>query len=179
MIADIRSIMTKLSENLGTPDAPFPMIRKNQVGSKPSYPFATWGILLKDSERYNLKDEIENPDPTKITERLFKFTSINVSLSFFDIAKTNQPDYKPLDSIFDFGDRAIDYLEIIGKDYFESLGIKVDLIDQKTQDRTAFLDPIYEYQVGFDFTVRGIKDLLITVDAIDLEATYASITEIE
>ncbi|EJP16981.1 phage neck terminator protein [Leptospira interrogans] len=179
MIADIRSIMTKLSENLGTPDAPFPMIRKNQVGSKPSYPFAAWGILLKDSERYNLKDEIENPDPTKITERLFKFTSINVSLSFFDIAKTNQPDYKPLDSIFDFGDRAIDYLEIIGKDYFESLGIKVDLIDQKTQDRTAFLDPIYEYQVGFDFTVRGIKDLLITVDAIDLEATYASITEIE
>lgn len=179
MIADIRSIMTKLSENLGTPDAPFPMIRKNQVGSKPSYPFAVWGILLKDSERYNLKDEIENPDPTKITERLFKFTSINVSLSFFDIAKTNQPDYKPLDSIFDFGDRAIDYLEIIGKDYFESLGIKVDLIDQKTQDRTAFLDPIYEYQVGFDFTVRGIKDLLITVDAIDLEATYASITEIE
>ncbi|WP_061243011.1 phage neck terminator protein [Leptospira interrogans] len=179
MIADIRSIMTKLSENLGTPDAPFPMIRKNQVGSKPSYPFAAWGILLKDSERYNLKDEIENPDPTKITERLFKFTSINVSLSFFDIAKTNQPDYKPLDSIFDFGDRAIDYLEIIGKDYFESLGIKVDLIDQKTQERTAFLDPIYEYQVGFDFTVRGIKDLLITVDAIDLEATYASITEIE
>ncbi|KAA1266817.1 phage neck terminator protein [Leptospira interrogans] len=179
MIANIRSIMTKLSENLGTSDSPFPMIRKNQVGPKPSYPFAAWGILLKDSERYNLKDEIENPDPTKITERLFKFISVNVSLSFFDIAKTNQPDYKPLDSIFDFGDRAIDYLEIIGKDYFESLGIKVDLIDQKTQDRTAFLDPIYEYQVGFDFTVRGIKELLITVDAIDLEATYASITEIE
>ncbi|MDI7188838.1 phage neck terminator protein [Leptospira santarosai] len=179
MIASIRSIMTQLSENLGTPDSPFPIIRKNQAGPKPSYPYAAWGILLKDGERYNLKDEIENPDPTKLTERLFKFTSISVSLSFFDIAKTSQPDYKPLDSIFDFGDRAIDYLEIIGKDYFESLGIKVDLIDQKIQDRTAFIDPIYEYQVGFDFMVRGIKDLLITVDAIDLEATYASITEIE
>ncbi|AVV48655.1 MULTISPECIES: hypothetical protein [Leptospira] len=179
MIANIRSIMTQLSENLGTQDSPFPIIRKNQAGPKPNYPYAAWGILLKDGERYNLKDEIENPDPTKITERLFKFTSISVSLSFFDIAKTSQPDYKPLDFIFDLGDRTIDYLEIIGKDYFESLGIKVDLIDQKIQDRTAFIDPIYEYQAGFDFTVRGIKDLLITVDAIDLEATYASITEIE
>ncbi|EKO35552.1 hypothetical protein [Leptospira santarosai] len=179
MIANIRSIMTQLSENLGTQDSPFSIIRKNQAGPKPNYPYAAWGILLKDGERYNLKDEIENPDPTKITERLFKFTSISVSLSFFDIAKTSQPDYKPLDFIFDLGDRTIDYLEIIGKDYFESLGIKVDLIDQKIQDRTAFIDPIYEYQAGFDFTVRGIKDLLITVDAIDLEATYASITEIE
>ncbi|ASV10732.1 phage neck terminator protein [Leptospira santarosai] len=179
MIANIRSIMTQLSENLGTQDSPFPIIRKNQAGPKPNYPYAAWGILLKDGERYNLKDEIENPDPTKITERLFKFTSISVSLSFFDIAKTSQPDYKPLDFIFDLGDRTIDYLEIIGKDYFESLGIKVDLIDQKIQDRTAFIDPIYEYQAGFDFTVRGIKGLLITVDAIDLEATYASITEIE
>lgn len=178
MISQVRNVVDLLSSYLGVLNNKFPIIRKEQSSLKPQYPFGAYKLLSVSGSRYSDRIEINNPDPTKMTEKFSKIETAVVSLSFYireNTVNVGVPSLPVIDVIYDLAERAIDFLQKKGKDHFHALGVVVELFDTNITDRTVYLDPIYEYQIGFDFKVRAVKNLELTIDAIDVDATFAGI----
>ncbi|MBK8397433.1 MAG: hypothetical protein IPL26_19640 [Leptospiraceae bacterium] len=163
--------MDALAVFLGEDNVKFPIIRKDQSAKKPNYPFGAYKVLSVSGNRNN-RVEVENPDPTKVTDRYSKINTDVISLSFY-INETNQP--LSIDLIHELAERAIGFIQILGRDQFRELGVTVELIEPNVTDRTTYIEPIYEYQVGFDFRIKSVVNLDNTLDAVDLDATVEGV----
>lgn len=172
MIPQVRSVIKLVSEYLGDGVTPFPIVRKEQSGRKPIYPYAGYKITSLNGQPYINQGQIENLDPTKVTYHHTKEETAIVSLSFYTLEKPDQPS---IDKIYVLANKAIEYLQLIGKDQIRDLQLVVELFDTTVQDRTLYLDTVYEYQIGFDFKVRGLKVFDQELDAVDVGGTIAGI----
>ncbi|EMK12883.1 hypothetical protein LEP1GSC066_1070 [Leptospira sp. serovar Kenya str. Sh9] len=145
------------------------MIRKSQGGPRPNYPYCAYGVLIRKKDTANLRYPKHNEDPTKISIEYFIPEGVKISLSFYNANVEN-----PLDVLDELSNKAREWFEIHGKDTIEKIGVVID--DFSTiQDRTTLLDVVYEYQLGFDFRIRGSRNTELVLDAVDLESTFNSI----
>lgn len=175
MISQVRDIVDLIAVHLGTNGSKFPIVRKEQTAKKPAYPFGAYKILSVNGNQWNNKVQVDNPDPTKVTERYSKVNTAVVSLSFYISENIQGLSESPIDVIHELAQRAIDFLQVIGHDSLATLEVVVELLNSNVSDRTTYLDPIYEYQVGFDFQVKMMATLNKTLDAVDMDATFAGI----
>lgn len=160
----IRILMKALSDYLG-----IQVIRKNQDGPRPAYPYCAYGTLARSKDAANIRYPKPNSDQTKISTEYFIPEEVKISLSFYN-ANTD----KPLDLLYELAKKSREWFEIHGKSEIENLKIVIDDFSS-IQDRTTQLDVVYEYQIGFDFRIRGFRKIQLVEDAIDLESTFNSI----
>lgn len=138
------------------------IIRKDQGGAKPASPFAAYKLMSINRSNY-AKKEIANPDPSKITNRFSNLLDLNVSLSFYSTTSVEE--------IFVLAETAIQFLQVGINDLLRSENLHVQLLGVSITDRTTYLDPIYEYQVGFDFIIKAKSSFDRVIPAVDLDAT--------
>jgi hypothetical protein len=175
MISQVRQLITLLSNHLGDGTTPFPIVRKEQSGLKQVYPYAGYKVLTVNGDPYQNKGQIDNIDPTKITYHYDKVETAIVSLSFYITENASGVIPPTIDLIYTKASEAIEYLQIEGKEAIKELQIVVELFDTTIQDRTLYLDTVYEYQLGFDFRVKALKGLDLELDAVDVDATIDGI----
>lgn len=169
MFNSIRSLVDLLAVYLGNLGVKYPLFRKEQSVPKPVYPFAAYKILSVGGLDYSIKREMVEPDPAKLKFQWEKVQTAVVSLSFYNLE--NNSISRPIEVIYQTAQDALDWLSITGKEQIRELGIVVELINQQIQDRTVYLDRVYEYQLGFDFKVKALRTLVETVPAVDMDAT--------
>lgn len=169
MFDKIRSLVDLLAVHLGNLGVKYPFFRKEQSVPKPVYPFGSWKVLSVGGLDYSIRRDLEEPDPTLIRYQWEKVQSAVVSLSFFNIE--NNSIARPIEVIHQTAQDALDWLSITGREQIRELDIVVEIINQSIQDRTVYLDHVYEYQLGFDFRVKFLRTLVEPVPAVDLDAT--------
>lgn len=172
MIPNVRKVMNALEEFLKDESPELKIIRKNQAGEKPNYPFGAWGVLNKKTDRFTHHQNVEISDPTKVKTLHYGAESIIISLSFYDVA-TNAN--KPIDTVFELCDKALEFLQLESEDVLSDMEVVILIDSQSVQDRTTYLDPAYEYQAGFDLIIKSIRKAEKTVDAVDIEKTFQRI----
>jgi hypothetical protein len=146
------------------------IIRSNQGGKEPVYPFGSYLVTSADIHNYRNRKEMENVDPTKYSERHYRKEFYNVSLTLVG---------KDVFKLHEIAKKIYDYLNIESRDFQRENNIKIEPLNQ-IADRTQFLDPEYQYRIGFDFQVRGIGTLDRTIDSVDMDGTIEEIqTQIE
>lgn len=142
------------------------IIRKDQGGARPNSPFAAYKLMSINRSNYDRK-EVVNPNPTQITNRFSNLLDLNVSLSFYSNSS--------VDEIFVLAETAIRFLQTETNDLLSSENLHVQLLKVSVTDRTTYLDPIYEYQVGFDFIIKAKSSFDRVIDAVDLDATIEGV----
>ncbi len=157
----VKDLIKSLAENID-----LVVIRSEQGGKQPAYPYGVYKVSGKNNGDYRSWKEIAILDPTKYKEEFSRLEEFSISLSFMSLTS--------LDSLWLYADKAYDYLNVISRDRKQELGITVELLNA-ISDRTTYLDPVYEYKVGFDFKIKGVGKLERTLDAIDIDATVAGI----
>lgn len=168
----IFEIMNLLAVHLGEKfsyKGKFPVIRKEQSGKKPGYPYAAYKKMTESSRGYRYREEKENPNPAQFTEEFSKNISSAVSLTFYN-SENKSDSLKNLQAV---ADAALDWLSVLGKEAIAEKDAVVVFFDYTVQDRTVYLEPVYEYQLGFDFIIRETKTLDRTMDAVDIDATLS------
>ena len=143
-----------------------PIYRAEQKFDKPQVIFGTYKVLVKNNGVYSDFKELEIEDPTKYQREFSRIENFSISLSFIG---------NDIKDLYPLADLAMDYLNVSSWDKKQELGIKVD-INGDVEDRTVFLDNIYEYKVGFDFNIIGIGKLQETLDAVDMDATISGVS---
>lgn len=160
---DFSSLQTLIKET-GT-FIPLTIIRSEQSASQPAKPFGTYKVTSKNNGDFRNRIQKTNLDPTKYSEEYLRKEYFIVSLSFIG---------QDISALFGYADKAFNYLNAASRDKKKELGVAIEL-QNSIQDRTAYIEPIYEYKVGFDFKVHGVGKLEQTIDAIDIQATMNSI----
>lgn len=144
----------------------FKVVRSEQNGIEPPYPYCSYKILTQKGLGLSTKD-IDNPNPIEMTLEHSEEILGNISISFCSNS------ISPLDKI---AWKALRWFRKLGIDTFEDLGISVS-VDPSVTDRTAYLDSVqaYEVKLGFDIQVRVSDSFLEKVPAMDLEETLKRI----
>jgi hypothetical protein len=166
MISQIRELLSNIADKLE-----IPVLRKEQSVQKPVYPYMAWKILSVSGTDYSIRKEIPIADATKLKYEWSKVQTAVVSLSFYNTEKNKTSESNPLDVIYNHANSAMDYISILGREQIRTLGIVCENISQSASDRTTYIDPIYEYQVGFDFRVKAVKTVEQTVGAVNMDET--------
>lgn len=165
----IRAFIKVLSAHLN-----IEFVRSEQSIDRPGYPFLSYKVLSIQPEPAQCM--IDNFEPIAGDEATIQKTSTResdlvVSLSFTG----GEEDYGAL---WAFAEEACDWIDsILGLDAADGLGIGIS-IKSPIQDRTAYLETEYEHKFGFDLVVRDRQSKTEAVDAVDIAATIAGMTEI-
>ncbi|HMZ62173.1 MAG TPA: hypothetical protein PL048_25605, partial [Leptospiraceae bacterium] len=72
-------------------------------------------------------------------------------------------------------DHAVNWLSVIGKADISAKGAVIQLLDFSVQDRTVYIDPVYEYQLGFDFILKETRSVETELDAVDIDGTMSRV----
>jgi hypothetical protein len=166
MITQIRTLLSTIATELE-----IPVLRKEQSVKKPVYPYMAWKILSVNGTDYSIRETKPIADETKILYEHFKVQTAIVSLSFYHTESKKTDEMNPLDVCYNLANASMDYISILGREQIRTLGIVCENISQSVSDRTTYLDPIYEYQVGFDFRVKAVKTVEQTVGAVNMDET--------
>jgi len=149
-------------------------VRSEQTLDRPDYPFMSYKILSSEPEPAQcIIDEYEpvTGNDTVLQKTSTRESDLIVSLSFIG----GEKDYPAL---WAFAEEAHDWIDSLpGIEAADGIGIGVS-VQSPVQDRTVYLETEYEHKFGFDFKVRDRKSKIEAVDAVDLAATFADITEI-
>ena len=167
-------VLKGLQEYLQIENSDLKIIRKNQSGNKPAYPFCGFSFLSNNREKFVFKKNIPNSDPTKISEKYFGFNELVLSLSFYDVAK-NEANHKPMENCYELAESALSYFQFEAKELLEEHNFVLDLSQTTIEDRTTYLDPVYECQVGFEIKIKTVRTKSVIVDTIDLDETFKGI----
>lgn len=141
------------------------IIRAEQGGKKPNYPYAVYKITSQNVGNYLIRKPKDNPDPTKYSETYFRKQHINISFSLLN---------KEFENLYKIAHACYDYLDVVSKDFQKENKIRIEILNN-IDDRTIYLEPEYEYRVGFDFRIHLIGKLEFTLDAVDIEETIKEI----
>lgn len=172
MITEITNILSELSTVLA-----IPVLRKEQSVKKPIYPYMAWKVISNNGLDYSIYRMSDNVDLTKVDKIWEKVQNAVVSLSFFDLeSNTNNGSRKPLLELFEFANRSLDWFGVSGRDFIRSQFVVISVINQSLVDRTLYLDPIYEYQVGFDFIIYKKRFVVETVKTVDIDLTAGDVS---
>lgn len=143
------------------------IIRAEQEVLKQTYPYGVYKIV-SGQQSVGVDKLVENLTLEKITIQTTRIQKSVVSLTFL----TNGQ----IGGVWDLSYSAIKYLESIdGLEAFSALEMSVKHNGAIT-DRTAFIEPVYEYRVGFDLNMMYNKVEEIEHDVIDVPLTIAGKT---
>jgi len=157
----VKDLIQSLAESIGVT-----IIRAEQGGKQPDSPYGSYKAITKNNGNYGYQNEIEIEDPTKYKEEFSRKEEFSVSLSFISIVSS--------DDLWSLADQAFDYLNVLSRERKQELEIAVEMLNT-VSDRTVYLDPIYEYKVGFDIRVKGLGRLERTIDAVDIEGSVSGV----
>jgi hypothetical protein len=155
---NIKTIFSALSTHLGKT-----IIRADQVGAAPAYPYGSYKITTDnvESAHQNIIEINEGIDPTNANIKTYGKTRLNVSITFYDKNKT--------DVANTLANNALQWLKsIAGRELCKANFIIVQLIKNNIQDRTALLDTFYENQWGFDVMMDYTDSVTETIEAIEI-----------
>lgn len=165
----IRELIAELSDHLDVD-----IIRKNQDGPRPEYVFGQYGVTVQNESEARLRYPKENSDPTKVSYLYVIPGDAVISLSFHNTSQKANP----LDEPDALAKKARDWFTIFGIEFLQELGVVCNDLSSM-QDRTILIDGVYEYQTGFDFRIKGAREVELTVDAMDLSDTEITYEEMQ
>ena len=154
---NIKAIFAALSTHLATT-----IIRADQAGDAPAYPYGTYKITTDavESAHQNYKTITEgtNTHDADITTK--EKTRLSVSISFLDKNK--------IDAANILANRALRWFKSdAGYAVCKTNLITVQLIKNDIQDRTALLDTAYENKWGFDVFMDYVDTITDTIEAME------------
>jgi len=150
----IQKIILKLSKSIS-----ITIIRADQNGPAPAYPYGVYKITSSPEEFMHQNIQINEKSGNNTIKNYYKRQRSNISLSF--LGKKYEDVYSAVKSAFDFF-RLTDNIS-----YIKKLGVTPMLISPNIQDRSTWLDAMYEYKFGFDFRLDYIGSQLNTIESIE------------
>ena len=169
MITEITTILSELSTVLA-----IPVLRKEQSVKKLVYPYMAWKVLSQGGLDYSVYRMSDNVDPTLVNRTWEKVQNAVMSLSFYDLeSNTSNGTRKPILELFEYANKALDWFGVSGRSFVGTHSVVIEVINQSLSDRTAYIDPAYEYQVGFDFNLKKKRLVVETLPVLDVDATVS------
>jgi len=167
MIPDsiIKQIIRKLSKELG-----IKIIRANQEGDHPRYPFASYNMTISNNENpyQDIKEIEEVPgDPTSVNIIKYEKSEEIFSMNFHDKNRVSRLKTLATDALRWF--KSIDGIEFI-----KSKRVVARLISPSVEDRTVYQEAFYENRYGFDvrFDYSGYTETEIeNIDELNIGVT--------
>lgn len=159
----IKQVFNELSSYLS-----LTMIRADQKGNVPPYPFATYKeININEENPYqnNIIVEENATDPTSVDITKYELSETTFSLNFMDRERK--------DRIKTYARQAFQWFKsIAGIEFCHDRGIVSRLIGTSIDDRTVFMDAYWENRIGFDVrfdyqggytqTIEAIETIIVT-----------------
>ncbi len=153
MAAVITALSTAINETI---------IRSDQQGAAPVYPYGTWKLLS------NKEEAAHSNIIARLSTGVLKTYSANksvISLNFIDANRT--------DRILTLAQNALDWFKsVAGREAAQDNEIAVQILSLSIEDRTAYLDTVFENKYGFDvrFDYSGLySETVGVVDELTIE----------
>jgi hypothetical protein len=169
--SDIKKIFADTSPILAAVKAVYPtfkLIRANQPGDAPAYPFGTYMIMSdgNESPHQNVKENaVDGDDETLINVTRYEKTKIRISLNFIDKNAVEKA-YAIAEIFFRW------FISTSGKEFCMTNNLVPILINPQIQDRTILTDDLtWETRWGFDVrfdTSTTTTEQIETVDEISI-----------
>lgn len=158
MLDSLKTIITAFAAGIETT-----VIRSEQKGNKPAYPYVAYKVtdILKEKAHLAvIETKPKEGDSTKCIISYKGQCDLPISLTFVhrDASKIRQIVWK-----------ACDWWDDLAADVCEPLGITANRISDP-QDRTVQLETDWEYKFGFDVKLSAIVARDREVDTIDVES---------
>jgi hypothetical protein len=157
-VANIKNIMSTLATELG-----ITIIRGDQQGQHPAYPYATYKEIISNEESAHqyIKEVEENAlDPTSVDIKTYNKSEAMYSFNFLDKNR--------IDRIKQHATNALKWFNSIeGREYCVTQEIRVLIISPVIDDRTIYQQAFFENKIGFDlrFDYTGLETE--TIEAIE------------
>lgn len=151
---DIQKIFNQVTKSTGVS-----IIRAEQDGAAPAYPYGAFKIISHAEESFH-QNIIENEKSGQnAVKKYYAKQRANVSLNF--VGKKYDELLTKVQAVFDW------FMKTDNIIYCKKLGHTPRLINPSIQDRTAYLDSMYEYKFGFDIRFDYIGLIEDTIELID------------
>ena len=126
------------------------IVRADQTVKMPTYPYATYKEIATNVEPWvsNIKTRSYNPTDKEVTITEHETSETTISVNVFS---KNHDECKTKIELLRL---ALKKEDVINK--AKELNMSIILGLTNIQDRTIFLDSIYEYRFGFDFILRAV-----------------------
>jgi hypothetical protein len=145
-------------------------MRAEQNADRPALPFISYKVLTQEGEPIHTESVLMAPkegDDTTIVRSSKRDDVAVVSISFLG---------NGYGDLWQFADRALDYVESPeGKEAAAAVGIYPKILSPQVEDRTVFLETGWEYRVGFDLALVGLKMITSEIAAIDMESSVTDL----
>ncbi len=146
----------------------FKLIRANQTGEPPAYPYGTYLIMSDSNESsyQNIRVATVNEDDDQLVDvKRYEKTKIKISLTFLDKNKTERP--------YAIAELILRWMKsTAGKEECLKNNLVPILVNPMIQDRTVLNDDLYwETRWGFDLrfdTSTSTTEEIETVDSITM-----------
>lgn len=139
------------------------IIRADQPGKKPPYPYAAYKIISSQEEHgyQAYRESTSGADPDLAYNKRTTQSRATVSLTFLDQNKTAD--------IEELAQRAMTYLRSQdSRDNFYTQDMRAQLISPSVEDRTTYLEAYNENRYGFDFRVVQARTETEEIESVNV-----------
>jgi hypothetical protein len=156
--ANIKSIITGVAADIG-----ITIIRADQQGTHPAYPYAVYKEISssEESAHMDIRQVEEGSNSTFANIKNYEKSEATISFNFLDKNR--------VDRIREHATNALKYFKSYeGRDAAKVQEITVRIISPSIEDRTVYQDAFFENKIGFDvrFDYTGL-DTLEDTEAIE------------
>lgn len=155
---NIKTIFAALSTHLGVT-----IIRADQVGNAPAYPYGAYKITTDavESAHQNYIERKISPIEHNVSVTRKEKTRLSVSISFLDKNKIDVANTLANSALRWFKSDA-------GQALCKTNYIIVQLINNDIQDRTTLLDTAYENKWGFDVFMDYVDTIIESIEEMEI-----------
>jgi hypothetical protein len=155
---NIKTVISKLSTEIG-----ITIIRSDQAGEHPPYPFGTYKMITSNEESafQDIRQVIENgDDSTSVDIKTFEKSEGIMSFNFLDKSRT--------DRLYTIATNALRWFKSIeGREFIKNNDLTVQILDPIIEDRTIYQDAYFENRIGFDLRFDHSGLITETIEAIE------------
>ena len=161
MIPDTKTkaIISALATELG-----ITIIRGDQQGEHPAYPFGTYKEIISNEEsahQYSKSISENDDDPTSVDIATYNKSEVSISFNFLDKNR--------IDRIKTHAGNALKWFASIeGRKECYDNDITVQIINPAINDRTVYQETFFENKIGFDLRFDYSGSTTETIEAIEL-----------
>lgn len=153
-----------------------PFVRAEQDGKRSTGIFLSYKIIQQTGEPVWQRIEENNEDgtdPANVVKKVTRKSHLTASCTVLGPSAQNK-------DAWDTAYQCLAWLESEAAELvFEEQGLIPKFIPVSVQDRSAFFETGYETRLGFDIQCTGVTVSESDVDAVDIENTIPTITEVE
>lgn len=151
---DIQKIFNTITKSTGVN-----IIRADQDGQAPAYPYGAFKIISTPEENFHQNIIVNVKSGQNTIKKYYAKQRTNISLNF--VGKKYDELLMKIQTVFDWFRKTDNII------YCKNLGHTPRLINTTIQDRTVYLDSMYEYKLGFDVRFDYIGLIEDTIELID------------